>query len=142
MAVLCFAGGSAVRPPDLARLSPLLVHDFLLRLGRSSPSSFTTTHTRRKIERQAEGSMNSHTSLGIAQIVFYVPATFYTHYVGIRCWKYGPKMAWYPLMMFALGQSHVLAHQYGDSLTSERSATCRRCSGHPLPARSRKHFLN
>ncbi|KAK0645430.1 hypothetical protein B0T16DRAFT_457464 [Cercophora newfieldiana] len=46
--------------------------------------------------------MNEHTSVGIAQIVFYVPATIYIHYIGIRCWKYGPKMAWYPLMAFAL----------------------------------------
>ena len=61
--------------------------------------------------------MNSHTSAGVTQMVFYVPATLYTHYVGIRCWKYGPKMAWYPLMMFALGQSRALPQKYSASLT-------------------------
>ncbi|KAK5659902.1 hypothetical protein OQA88_13366 [Cercophora sp. LCS_1] len=59
--------------------------------------------------------MNQHTALGIAQIIFYIPATIYMTYIGIRCWKYGPKMAWYPLMVFAMvrlaGGALVIAYQ-------------------------------
>jgi len=51
--------------------------------------------------------MNEHTAAGIAQIVFYVPAVVYIFYIGIRCWKYGPKMVWYPVMAFALGESKI-----------------------------------
>jgi hypothetical protein len=49
--------------------------------------------------------MNPHTAAAIAQIVFYVPVAVYAHYLGIRCWKYGPKLCLYLLMAFTLGKS-------------------------------------
>lgn len=48
-------------------------------------------------------TMNPHQALAIAQIVFYAPVVPIAFYVGIRAWKYGPRMAWYPPMPFALG---------------------------------------
>lgn len=47
--------------------------------------------------------MNPHQALAIAQIVFYAPVVPIAFHVGIRAWKYGPRMAWYPPMPFALG---------------------------------------
>ena len=45
----------------------------------------------------------SHRASAIAQIAFYVPLVPITLYVGIRAWKYGPRLAWYPAMVFACG---------------------------------------
>ncbi|KAK8087478.1 hypothetical protein PG994_002452 [Apiospora phragmitis] len=44
---------------------------------------------------------NAHRASAIAQIVFYAPIVPITLYVGIRAWRYGPRMAWYPAMAFA-----------------------------------------
>ncbi|KAB5522883.1 hypothetical protein GE09DRAFT_1293650 [Coniochaeta sp. 2T2.1] len=43
----------------------------------------------------------AHQASAIAQIVFYAPIVPLTLYVGIRAWKYGPRLAWYPVMAFA-----------------------------------------
>ncbi|KAK8095045.1 hypothetical protein PG997_001730 [Apiospora hydei] len=44
---------------------------------------------------------NAHKASAIAQIVFYAPIVPITLYVGVRAWKYGPRLAWYPAMAFA-----------------------------------------
>ncbi|KAK8861835.1 hypothetical protein PGQ11_008070 [Apiospora arundinis] len=58
---------------------------------------------------------NAHKASAIAQIVFYAPIVPITLYVGIRAWKYGPRLAWYPAMAFACvrltGGALVLASQ-------------------------------
>ncbi|KAK7921503.1 hypothetical protein PG985_009525 [Apiospora marii] len=59
---------------------------------------------------------NAHRASAITQIVFYAPAVPIMLYVGIRAWKYGPRMAWYPAMAFAcvrlVGGALVLASQH------------------------------
>ncbi|KAK7981233.1 hypothetical protein PG989_013690 [Apiospora arundinis] len=58
---------------------------------------------------------NAHRASAIAQVVFYAPIVPLTLYVGIRAWKYGPRLAWYPAMAFAcvrlVGGALVLASQ-------------------------------
>lgn len=49
--------------------------------------------------------MNAHTAVGIAQVVFYLPITAYAQYIGIRCWKYGSRMACYMIMAFTISTS-------------------------------------
>ncbi|KAK7977158.1 hypothetical protein PG988_004648 [Apiospora saccharicola] len=44
---------------------------------------------------------NAHRASAIVQIVFYAPMVPIMLYVGIRAWKYGPRRAWFPAMVFA-----------------------------------------
>lgn len=53
---------------------------------------------------------NPHRASAIAQVVFYTPTVPITLYVGIRAWKYGPRMAWYPAMAFSCCGSSLLTH--------------------------------
>ncbi|KAL6706944.1 hypothetical protein ACN47E_004894 [Coniothyrium glycines] len=46
--------------------------------------------------------MTPHTAVGIAQVAVYTPVTLYAQYIGIRCWKYGSRMACYMVMAFTL----------------------------------------
>lgn len=46
--------------------------------------------------------MNAHTAVGIALVIFYTPITIYAQYIGIRCWKYGSRMACYMVMTFTM----------------------------------------
>lgn len=46
--------------------------------------------------------MKPHEAVGIAILVFYTPITLYAQYIGLRCWKYGPRMACYMTMVFTL----------------------------------------
>lgn len=50
----------------------------------------------------------AHRASAIAQIVFYAPTVPVTLYVGVRAWKYGPRLAWYPAMAFACGRRDSL----------------------------------
>jgi membrane-associated PAP2 superfamily phosphatase len=51
--------------------------------------------------------MKPHTAVGIATVIFYAPITLYAQYIGIRCWKYGSRMACYMVMVFTLSTSSV-----------------------------------
>lgn len=51
---------------------------------------------------------NANRAGAIAQIVFYAPIVPIMLYLGIRAWKYGPRMAWYPAMAFAFGEYYHL----------------------------------
>jgi hypothetical protein len=55
--------------------------------------------------------LGPHTSVAIAQIVFYVPIVPITLFILIRNWNNRPRMAWYPLFTFSLGMRypHVYA---------------------------------
>lgn len=55
--------------------------------------------------------MNAHTAVGIAQVVFYLPITAYAQYIGIRCWKYGSRMACYMIMAFTISTSRPSAQE-------------------------------
>ncbi|KAM4068126.1 hypothetical protein HRG_012485 [Hirsutella rhossiliensis] len=46
---------------------------------------------------------SAHRASAIAQIVFYAPPVPVALYVGVRAWKHGPRLAWYPAMVFACG---------------------------------------
>ncbi|KAH7347538.1 hypothetical protein B0T11DRAFT_291452 [Plectosphaerella cucumerina] len=46
--------------------------------------------------------LGPHTSVAIAQIVFYVPIVPITLFILIRNWNNRPRMAWYPLFTFSL----------------------------------------
>ncbi|ETS73395.1 hypothetical protein PFICI_15000 [Pestalotiopsis fici W106-1] len=46
--------------------------------------------------------VSSHTAVAIAQTVFYAPVLPITVYLLIRNWKAGPRLAWYPLVLFCL----------------------------------------
>jgi len=46
--------------------------------------------------------MKPHTAIGIATVIFYSPITLYAQYIGIRCWKYGSRMACYMIMAFTI----------------------------------------
>lgn len=46
----------------------------------------------------------AHRASAIAQIVFYAPMVPIMLHVGIRAWKYGPRLAWYSAMVFACGK--------------------------------------
>jgi hypothetical protein len=56
--------------------------------------------------------MKPHTAVGIATVIFYIPVTLYAQYIGLRCWKYGSRMACYMVMVFTLSSSRlsVLSH--------------------------------
>jgi hypothetical protein len=56
--------------------------------------------------------MKPHVTVGIATVIFYVPVTLYAQYIGIRCWKYGSRMACYMVMIFTLSASGVLSIAY------------------------------
>ncbi|KAI0125251.1 hypothetical protein BJ170DRAFT_696766 [Xylariales sp. AK1849] len=56
--------------------------------------------------------MTSHTAAAIAQTVFYVPAVPITLYILIRNWKNGPRMAWYPLLVFSLSMKNFVSLAY------------------------------
>lgn len=47
---------------------------------------------------------DSHTALGIAQIVFYVPMVPLAIYLMVRNGKIRPRMAWWPLIPFSLSK--------------------------------------
>jgi hypothetical protein len=49
--------------------------------------------------------MKPHTAIGIATVIFYSPITLYAQYIGIRCWKYGSRMACYMIMAFTISTS-------------------------------------
>ncbi|OBT47296.1 hypothetical protein VE00_02066 [Pseudogymnoascus sp. WSF 3629] len=70
---------------------------------------------------------SAHRASAIAQIVFYAPTVPATLYVGIRAWKYGPRLAWYPAMAFACarltGGTLVLASQHDPENTHLLTAT-------------------
>lgn len=51
--------------------------------------------------------ITSHTSVAIAQTVFFVPAVPITLYLLVRNWYKGPRMAWYPLFAFSLSRGPV-----------------------------------
>lgn len=51
--------------------------------------------------------MKPHTAVGIATVIFYAPLTLYAQYIGLRCWKYGPRMACYMVMIFTLSTSSL-----------------------------------
>ena len=46
--------------------------------------------------------VNAHTSLGIAQVVFYVPILPLAVYLIVRNWAYRPRMAWWPMVPLSL----------------------------------------
>ena len=46
--------------------------------------------------------VNAHTSLGIAQVVFYVPIAPLAIYLMVRNWAYRPRMAWWPMVPLSL----------------------------------------
>ncbi|KAF3014501.1 hypothetical protein E8E14_011265 [Neopestalotiopsis sp. 37M] len=46
--------------------------------------------------------VSPHTAVAIAQTVFYVPILPVTVYLLVRNWNYGPRLAWYPLVLFCL----------------------------------------
>lgn len=48
--------------------------------------------------------MNSHTALGIAQIVFYVPVVPLAIWLMIRNGSMRPRMAWWPMIPFSLSK--------------------------------------
>lgn len=48
--------------------------------------------------------MNHHTALGIAQIIFYVPAVPLSIWLMVRNGKQHPRMAWYPFIPFTLSE--------------------------------------
>jgi hypothetical protein len=49
--------------------------------------------------------MEPNTAVGIATVIFYAPVTLYAQYIGLRCWKYGSRMACYMVMIFTLSTS-------------------------------------
>lgn len=46
--------------------------------------------------------LDAHTSLGIAQVVFYVPIVPLAIYLIVRNWAYRPRMAWWPMVPLSL----------------------------------------
>lgn len=46
--------------------------------------------------------LNAHTSVGIAQVVFYAPMVPIVIYLFSRNARIRPRMAWWPLITFAL----------------------------------------
>ncbi|KAI5459005.1 hypothetical protein BGZ63DRAFT_490882 [Mariannaea sp. PMI_226] len=46
--------------------------------------------------------LNPHTSVAIAQVVFYLPIFPIAIFILVRNWKYGHRRAWYPLATFSL----------------------------------------
>jgi hypothetical protein len=49
--------------------------------------------------------MDPHEAAAIAQIIFYVPMVPTSLYLCVRNWKAGPRMAWYPMVTFSIGDS-------------------------------------
>jgi hypothetical protein len=55
--------------------------------------------------------MKPHTAIGIATVIFYSPITLYAQYIGIRCWKYGSRMACYMIMAFTISMYRLFLLQ-------------------------------
>ncbi|KJZ75784.1 hypothetical protein HIM_04941 [Hirsutella minnesotensis 3608] len=70
---------------------------------------------------------SAHRASAIAQIIVYAPTVPVTLYVGVRVWKYGPRLAWFPAMVFACarltGGVLMLASQNDPKNTSLLTAT-------------------
>jgi hypothetical protein len=61
--------------------------------------------------------INPHTSVGIAQVVFYALVLPVAVFVLIRNWKHGLRLASYPLVTFSLGKSLSFPSEVNTLLT-------------------------
>lgn len=64
--------------------------------------------------------MKPHEAVGIAILVFYTPITLYAQYIGLRCWKYGPRMACYMTMVFTLSVYLIDLFRHADLPSTTR----------------------
>lgn len=76
--------------------------------------------------------INPHTSVGIAQVVFYALVLPIAIFVLVRNWKHGLRLASYPLVTFSLGKSLAFPSEANIVLTiGPFSSSCWRHLDHP-----------